>query len=80
MPSQIIEVYQIQSTIWMLHSIIFWRKDQFERDSRLDGSAVEESHNVECGIRQFLKIRSFLQLLQNFQVHVQANHREADIS
>ena len=34
-----------------------------------------KKHNVE-----FLKIRSFLQLLENFQVHVQANHRETDIN
>ena len=37
-----------------------------------------KKHNVES--RQFLKIRSFLQLLENFQVHVQANHRETDIN
>ena len=57
-------------------------EDQLKtQDSRLDSSALQwkwKKHNVES--RQFLKIRSFLQLLENFQVHVQANHRETDIN
>ena len=65
----------------MLHSIIFWRKDQFEIRDLMAVQWKNHMINVEFDKSSSLKIRSFLQLLQNFQIHVQANHhREADIS
>ena len=41
--------------------------------------AVWWKNHIKYGIRQILKIRIFLQLLQKFQVPIKANHWEADI-
>ena len=82
MPLQIIEVlYKIQSKYNLdaaqLHSIIFWRKDQFEIRELM---AVQWKNQIMWNptIPQDQKF-STVGYLQNFQVYVKANHRDADI-